>query len=180
MQDYIASHALDGTPFPDAPRKVRDERCRVVIQTEAALSFLKRRAAKPEQPWFLYLAYMAPHVPLESPEPWFSKTPAHLPKERRQALALIGAIDDGVGRIRAKLREMGAGAEHAHLLHRRQRRAARRRLGRLPQPADARAERDAQRRRHPRAIPRRVAGQDSRRARSTTIPSSASMSPRPP
>ncbi len=108
MQDYSASHALDGTPFLDAPRKVRDERCRVVIQTEAALSFLTRRAAKPGQPWFLYLAYMAPHVPLESPEPWFSKTPAHLPKERRQALALLGAIDDGVGRLRAKLKEMGA------------------------------------------------------------------------
>ncbi|MBI5684971.1 MAG: sulfatase-like hydrolase/transferase [Verrucomicrobia bacterium] len=108
MQDYTASHALDGTPFPDAPRKVRDERCRVVIQTEAALSFLERRAAKPGQPWFLYLAFMAPHVPLESPEPWFSKTPAHLPKERRQALTLIGAIDDGVGRIRVKLKEMGA------------------------------------------------------------------------
>lgn len=108
MHDYSASHTLDGTPFPDAPRQVRDPRCRVVIQTEAALSFLKRRAAKPGQPWFHYLAYMAPHVPLESPEPWFSKTPAHLPKERRQALALIAAIDDGVGRIRAQLKAMGA------------------------------------------------------------------------
>jgi uncharacterized sulfatase len=50
---------------------------------------------------------MAPHVPLESPEPWFSQTPAHLPLQRRQALALIAAIDDGIGRIRAKIREMG-------------------------------------------------------------------------
>lgn len=107
MQDYLASHALDGTPYPDAPRKVREDGCRVVIQTEAALSFLARRAKQPEKPWFLYLAYMAPHVPLESPEPWFSKTPAGLPKERRQALALIGAIDDGVGRLRERLREMG-------------------------------------------------------------------------
>ncbi|MCC6354432.1 MAG: sulfatase-like hydrolase/transferase [Verrucomicrobiae bacterium] len=106
-RDYVASHALDGTPFPDAPRQVRDERCRVVVQTEAALSFLERRAKSPGQPWFLYLAYMAPHVPLESPEPWFSKTPGHLPLERRQALALIGAIDDGVGRIRGALRAMG-------------------------------------------------------------------------
>jgi uncharacterized sulfatase len=108
LRDYSASHALDGTPFPDAPHKVRDERCRVVVQTDAALSFLERRAKKSEQPWFLYLAYMAPHVPLESAEPWFSQTPAHLPKERRQALSLIGAIDDGIGRIRAKLKAMGA------------------------------------------------------------------------
>ncbi len=107
MQDYLASHALEGMPFADAPHAVRDTRCRIVIQTDGALSFLDRRAKLPEQPWFLYLAYMAPHVPLESPEPWFSKTPENLPKERRQALAMIGALDDGVGRVRAKLKEMG-------------------------------------------------------------------------
>jgi uncharacterized sulfatase len=107
LRQFFASHALDGTPFPDAPRLVVDNRFRVVVQTEAALSFLDRRAAKPEQPWFLYLAWFAPHVPLESPEPWFSKTPAKLPLERRQALAMIAAMDDGLGRIRAKLRAMG-------------------------------------------------------------------------
>ncbi|MBM4153419.1 MAG: aryl-sulfate sulfohydrolase [Lentisphaerae bacterium] len=107
MRDYEASHALDGTSFPDAPRKVTEKGCRVVIQTEAALSFLNRRAAKPTQPWFLYLGYFAPHVPMESAEPWFSQTPTNLPMLRRQALSLIGAIDDGVGRIRAQLGAMG-------------------------------------------------------------------------
>jgi len=107
MTRYYASHSLDGKPFPDAPRLVRDERFRVVVQTEAALSFLDRRAAKPEQPWFLYLAWYAPHVPLESPEPWFSKTPETLPLKRRQALAMIAAMDDGLGQIRARLRQMG-------------------------------------------------------------------------
>lgn len=107
-RQFFASHDLAGQPFADAPHLVNDDRFRVVVQTEAALSFLDRRAAKPERPWFLYLAWYAPHVPLESPEPWFSKTPAHLPKERRQALAMIVAMDDGLGQIRAKLRAMGA------------------------------------------------------------------------
>lgn len=107
LRQYYASHALDGTPFDDAPHLVNDHRFRVVVQTEAALSFLDRRATKPEQPWMLYLAWYAPHVPLESPEPWFSQTPMHLPKERRQALAMIAAMDDGLGRIRAKLKTMG-------------------------------------------------------------------------
>lgn len=107
MQDYFASHALDGTPYEDAPRLVKDSRFRVSVQTEAALSFLDRRAAAPGQPWFLYLAWYAPHVPLESPEPWFSQTPARLPKERRQALAMMAAMDDGLGRLRAKLQAMG-------------------------------------------------------------------------
>jgi uncharacterized sulfatase len=108
MRQFFASHDLQGKPFADAPHLVSDTRFRVVVQTEAALSFLDRRASKPDQPWFLYLAWYAPHVPLESPEPWFSKTPETLPKERRQALAMIAGMDDGLGRIRAKLREMGA------------------------------------------------------------------------
>ena len=107
MQDYEASHGLDGAPYPDAPKKVREEGCRVVLQTEWALQFLKRRAAGQKQPWFLYLSYMAPHTPLEWPEPFISRVPRNLPKERRSALALIAAIDDGVGRIRERLRAMG-------------------------------------------------------------------------
>jgi arylsulfatase A-like enzyme len=108
MRQFFASHDLQGKPFPDAPHLVTDTRFRVVVQTEAALSFLDRRTAQPGQPWFLYLAWYAPHVPLESPEPWFSQTPPNLPLERRQALAMIAAMDDGLGRIRAKLRDMGA------------------------------------------------------------------------
>lgn len=107
VNEYYASHGLDGKPFVDAPRLVRDKRFRVEVQTEAALSFLDRRAAHPEQPWFLYLAWYAPHVPLESPEPWFSKTPESLPIKRRQALAMIAAMDDGLGRLRASIKEMG-------------------------------------------------------------------------
>ena len=107
MRQYLASHDLQGKPFADAPHVVADNRFRVVVQTEAALSFLDRRAAKPDQPFFLYLAYYAPHVPLESPEPWFAKTPDHLPKERRQALAMMAAMDEGIGQLRARLKAMG-------------------------------------------------------------------------
>ncbi|MEY3548944.1 MAG: hypothetical protein RLZZ552_1312 [Verrucomicrobiota bacterium] len=107
LRQFYASHDLQGRPFADAPHLVADNRFRVVVQTEAALSFLDRRAAKPDQPFFLYLAYYAPHVPLESPEPWFSKTPAELPKERRQALAMMAAMDEGLGQLRAKLKAMG-------------------------------------------------------------------------
>jgi len=108
LRQYHASHDLKGQPLAGAPKIVTDDRFRIVSQTDAALSFLDRRAAKPEQPWFLYLAWFAPHVPLESPEPWFARTPAHLPKERRQALAMIAAMDEGLGQVRAKLKAMGA------------------------------------------------------------------------
>ena len=106
LRQFYASHDLQGRPFMDAPHLVTDNRFRVTVQTEAALSFLERRKAATEQPWFLYLAWYAPHVPLESPEPWFSKTPENLPLERRQALAMIAAMDEGLGKIREKLREL--------------------------------------------------------------------------
>ena len=108
LNRYVASHALDGTPFPDAPRTVSDPRFRITVQTEAALGFLDRRAKAPRRlPFFLYLAYFGPHVPLESPEPWFSRTPKDAPLERRQALATLAAIDEGVGKLRESLRQSG-------------------------------------------------------------------------
>jgi arylsulfatase A-like enzyme len=107
LKQFYASHDPDGKPFSDAPHLVSDDRFRVEVQTDAALAFLDRRAARPQQPFFLYLAWYAPHVPLESPEPWFSQTPTALPKERRQALAMIACMDDGLGRLRAKLKAMG-------------------------------------------------------------------------
>jgi len=107
LRQFYASHDLKGLPLADAPQVVTDNRFRVIVQTEAALSFLDRRASKPGQPWFLYLAWFAPHVPLESPEPWFGRTSENLPLKRRQALAMIAAMDDGLGRIRAMLKGMG-------------------------------------------------------------------------
>jgi arylsulfatase A-like enzyme len=101
---YVASHDARGRPLPHAPVAVDDPRFRVDVQTEAALAFLERHA---REPFFLYLAYLAPHLPLASPEPYYSQTPARLPEKRRQALALIAAMDAGVGRLRSRLRGLG-------------------------------------------------------------------------
>ncbi|MBL9185886.1 MAG: sulfatase-like hydrolase/transferase [Opitutaceae bacterium] len=103
MNSFMASHDLKGTPLANPPQRLTDPRFRCVWQTEAALTFIDRHA---RDPFFLYLAYYTPHVPLQSPEPWFSKTPPHLPLQRRQALAMIAAMDEGIGQIRARLREL--------------------------------------------------------------------------
>ncbi len=103
MNTFMASHDLKGTPLAKPPQRLTDPRFRCVWQTEAATNFISRHA---RDPFFLYLAYFTPHVPLQSPEPWFAKTPAHLPLERRQALAMIAAMDEGIGQIRARLREL--------------------------------------------------------------------------
>jgi arylsulfatase A-like enzyme len=76
---------------------------RIKEQTEAALAFLRRQNAP--DPFFLYLAYYAPHVPLSAPEEYFSRFPGDMPERRRTALAMIAAVDDGVGRILDQLED---------------------------------------------------------------------------
>ena len=56
-----------------------------------------------EQPFFFYLAYRAPHVPLDAPQNYLDRFPGEMPERRRQALAMLSAVDDGVGRIVATL-----------------------------------------------------------------------------
>lgn len=104
MNTFAASHDLQGKRLTEAPQMLSDKRFRCVWQADAAISFIDRHQ---DDPFFLYVAFFAPHVPLESPEPWFSQTPTDVPLQRRQALAMIAAMDDGVGRIRAKLKEAG-------------------------------------------------------------------------
>lgn len=55
-----------------------------------------------EQPFFLYLAYNAPHDPIQPPEEWVTRVQQREPgiSEQRAALvALIEHMDDGVGQV---------------------------------------------------------------------------------
>ncbi|MDF1755629.1 MAG: sulfatase-like hydrolase/transferase [Verrucomicrobiales bacterium] len=64
--------------------------------SEVAASFVSRYR---EQPFFFYLAYRAPHVPLDAPKKYLDRFPGEMPQRRRQALAMLSAVDDGVGKI---------------------------------------------------------------------------------
>jgi arylsulfatase A-like enzyme len=99
---YFANFDLTGATVTPAWHK--DQRFRVDVQTDAALAFLQRNHAKP---FFLYLNYFAPHTPLELPPAYAAQFPPDLPLRRRAALAMIAAIDHGVGRIVAALRSHG-------------------------------------------------------------------------
>jgi arylsulfatase A-like enzyme len=79
-------------------------RFRIDVQTDASLAFLRRNSS---EPFFLYLAYYAPHVPLEAPEKYLQRFPNQMPERRRTALAMMSAVDDGVGRIVELLKEQG-------------------------------------------------------------------------
>lgn len=73
--------------------------------TDEALSFIDRNATKP---WFLYLAYNAVHTPLEITEKHRSRIPASITDESRVGyLSLLLGLDDGIGRVIARLKETG-------------------------------------------------------------------------
>lgn len=54
---------------------------------------------------FLYIAYRAPHVPLDAPAQYLNRFPGKMPERRRQALAMLSAVDDGVGLVMQTLEE---------------------------------------------------------------------------
>jgi len=74
--------------------------------SDRAVDFVSRRAAQP-QPFFLYLAYNAPHTPLQATEEYLARF-GHIQDERRRTYAaMISAVDDGVGRVLDELDRQG-------------------------------------------------------------------------
>ncbi|MBA4015620.1 MAG: N-acetylgalactosamine 6-sulfate sulfatase [Pirellula sp.] len=73
--------------------------------TDWACDYIAERAAG-EQPFFLYLAYNAPHGPIQPPEAWLKKVTEREPQAsptRQKLVALIEHMDDGIGRVLATL-----------------------------------------------------------------------------
>jgi uncharacterized sulfatase len=91
---FAANITLDG----------RDQKMQTVKPTvyhidgcsKAAASIIERYK---DQPLFLYIAYRAPHVPLDATKKYLDRFPGKMPERRRKALAMLSAVDDGVGLI---------------------------------------------------------------------------------
>ena len=62
------------------------------------------------QPFFLYLAYNAPHTPIQPPKDWLEKVKKREPamsEKRAKLVALIEHMDDGIGKVIAALNASG-------------------------------------------------------------------------
>ena len=87
IYDYWANFDLNGNSLAPGGQNLRIlPRDRLDIQSDAALAFIDRNHDKP---FFLYLAYFAPHVPLASTEKYLARFPGEMPERRRYALAMI-------------------------------------------------------------------------------------------
>ena len=100
FNQYWANHTLDGKPIE--PQKINIPGYRLDIQTQAAVSFIEKYK---QQPFFYILSYYAPHVPLVATKKYLTRFPGEMPERRRLALAMIAAMDEGVGRIKATLKQ---------------------------------------------------------------------------
>jgi arylsulfatase A-like enzyme len=79
------------------------------VFTEWAIDYLATRGAD-AQPFFLYLAYNAPHTPIQPPPDWLARVLRREPgiaAQRAGLVALIEHLDDGIGKVLQALADDG-------------------------------------------------------------------------
>lgn len=73
---------------------------------DEAAAFVGRHA-RGKKPWMLYLAFNAPHTPLEAPEAWLEKFKHIENSSRRTYAAMVAAMDEAIGEVMAKVEVEG-------------------------------------------------------------------------
>jgi arylsulfatase A-like enzyme len=112
MDDYY-THLRHGYNFMRRDQEVVEPQGHATdIFTGWACDYLEARA-KESTPFFLYLAYNAPHDPIQPPPEWLAKVKQREPglsEKRARLVALIEHLDDGMGRVLATLDRTGLAA----------------------------------------------------------------------
>ena len=99
---FSANMTIEGNTVP--MQSTRPVAYHVDACSQAAAAMIRRHS---QDPLFLYIAYRAPHVPLDAPPKYLQRFPGEMPQRRRQALAMLSAVDDGVGLVMGTLEELG-------------------------------------------------------------------------
>jgi arylsulfatase A-like enzyme len=60
-----------------------------------------------EHPFFLYLAFGAPHYPMMAPQTYLERFPASMDRDRRLHAAMVAALDDAIGSVLSTLAARG-------------------------------------------------------------------------
>ena len=80
------------------------------VFTAWAVDYLRERSRQPGQPFFLYLAYTAPHFPIEPPDDWAARVRQRAPdldERRARNVALVEHLDYQIGRVLEELGGLG-------------------------------------------------------------------------
>jgi arylsulfatase A-like enzyme len=84
---------------PGAPRPRGRSRWKGYLTdafTDEAVKFI---GANRDKPFFLYLAYNAPHTPLQAPKKYIDRYRDVSDPGKRVYAAMVSALDDGVGAV---------------------------------------------------------------------------------
>jgi len=110
MDDYY-NHRRHGFNYMRLNEKEIDPEGHATdLFTQWAREYIHERA-KHTEPFFLYLAYNAPHTPIQPPQKWLQKVKArekNISDKRAKLVALIEHLDDGIGKVIKALEEAGA------------------------------------------------------------------------
>jgi arylsulfatase A-like enzyme len=110
MMDSYTTHLREGKNYMRRDREVIDPTGHATdVFTAWSIDYLRERAAD-KKPFFLYLAYNAPHFPIEPPADWLARVRARAPQldePRAKNVALVEHLDDAIGRVLAALRDTG-------------------------------------------------------------------------
>ena len=102
MMDDYWNHRRCGNNYMRLNEEVIDPEGHATdLFTAAAVDYIKGRQNQ-SQPFFLYLAYNAPHTPIQPPDEWLNKVKQRekdISEKRAKIVALIEHLDDGIGKV---------------------------------------------------------------------------------
>lgn len=99
--DYFTHDRDGGHDWHRNDTECRDEGYATTLLGSEAVRVVEQ--AQPGKPFFLYVPFNAPHTPLQAPAEYLKRY-AHIPDKNRQTYAaMIGCLDDQVGRVVAAL-----------------------------------------------------------------------------
>ncbi|MFT5469039.1 MAG: arylsulfatase A-like enzyme [Verrucomicrobiales bacterium] len=109
MDDYY-KHTRHGIPYMRLQEDlIKPEGHATDLFSQWAVDYISdREKTAPEQPWYLYLAYNAPHTPIQPPQDWFEKVKARetgISDQRAKLVALIEHMDHGIGQVLEQLED---------------------------------------------------------------------------
>lgn len=110
MDDYY-NHLRHGQHYMrDGMTPVHPEGHATDVFTSWAEAFISNQTEHADRPWFLYLAYNAPHTPIQPPQDWLERVrqrDSSIDPRRAKLVALIEHLDDGIGRVLKRLADTG-------------------------------------------------------------------------
>lgn len=105
MVDYFTHEREGGLDWHRNDRALRQDGYATDLTGAEAVDLIERHGG--EKPFFLYVAFGAPHTPLQAPESYLKRYAHIADRKRRTYAAMVTAMDDAIGRIVAALERKG-------------------------------------------------------------------------